>query len=73
MLTRESFLSEVEAFLTRANMNATAFGRLAVGDPSFIPDLRAGRAPNLRVVERVHEFIRAHDTAGPNPDQAKAS
>lgn len=65
MLTHETFVSEIEAFLKRSRMSASAFGRSAVGDPNFVGDLRAGRAPNLRLVEKVSEFIAARDEALP--------
>ena len=61
MTHAEQFLSEIEAFLTRSGMTATAFGKAALNDPSFVPDLRTGRKPNLGLVDRVHDFIRSHD------------
>lgn len=60
MLTAKSFLAQIEAFLERQGMSATAFGSEAVKDPNFVSDLRAGRMPSLRLVERVDEFMRAH-------------
>lgn len=65
MTHAEQFLSEIDAFLTRSGMSATAFGRGAVNDPNFVPDLRAGRKPNLGLVDRVHEFITKNDTPAP--------
>lgn len=59
MLTSEAFLSEIEQFLSKSGMSPTAFGRAAVGDPNFVPDLRNGRMPSLRLVERVSGFIEA--------------
>jgi 2,4-dienoyl-CoA reductase-like NADH-dependent reductase (Old Yellow Enzyme family) len=58
MLTAEKFLSEIDAFLKRSGMSATAFGREALNDPSFVHDLRNGRKPNLGVVSRVGDFMR---------------
>jgi hypothetical protein len=55
----QDFLNEIEAFLKRTGMSATAFGRDALKDPNFVHDLRAGRMPNLGIVERVNDFIRA--------------
>lgn len=57
----ESFLDEIDAFLTRKGMSASAFGKAALNDPNFVGDLRAGRMPNLGLVERVNTFIRAQD------------
>lgn len=61
MLTRDAFRAEIEAFIARSGMTATAFGVEAVRDPNFVHDLRNGRAPNLRSVERVLAFIRDRD------------
>jgi 2,4-dienoyl-CoA reductase-like NADH-dependent reductase (Old Yellow Enzyme family) len=53
----ERFAAEIEAFLAESGMNATAFGRAALNDPSFVGDLKKGRKPNLGIVDRVHAFI----------------
>lgn len=63
MLTVEAFLSSIERYLTRTGVSASAFGRAAVGDPNFVLDLRRGRAPNLRVVERVNQYMRDNPPA----------
>ena len=60
MLTQDAFLQQVEQFLTRTEMSATAFGREALKDPNFVSDLRDGRAPNLRIAQKVMEFMRSH-------------
>lgn len=62
MTHAERFIAEIDAFLTRAGMSASAFGRSAVNDPNFVGDIRAGRMPNLGLVDRVHAFIKAHDS-----------
>lgn len=61
MSSADAFLSEIDAFLERSRMTATAFGKAAVNDPSFVPDLRAGRKPNLGLVDRVYEFIKSQE------------
>ena len=53
------FLAEIEAFLQRARMSPSGFGRAAFGDPNFVRDLRAGRAPSLRLVDRARVFMAA--------------
>lgn len=71
MSRADEFRSEVEGFLERTGMSASAFGRAAVNDPNFVLDLRAGRNPNLGLVDRVHDFM-----AKPVPsvsDHAEAS
>lgn len=65
MVTAESFISEIDAFLTESGMSPTAFGKAAVGDPCFVRDLKAGRMPGLRLVQKVSEFIAAKRQASP--------
>ena len=60
MTQSEQFLAEIEAFLERSGMTATAFGK-AFNDLSLISDLRSGRSPRLALVDRVQAFIRSHD------------
>lgn len=63
MLTAETFLAEIEAFLAHEGISPSAFGRDAVGDPNFVSDLRAGRMPNLRMVGRVQGYIKQQSAA----------
>lgn len=58
MFSAEQFLAEIDTFLRRTGMSATAFGKEALNDPSFVHDLRNGREPTLGVVRRVGEFMR---------------
>lgn len=42
----------------RCNRTApTRFGREALGDPRFVFDLRRGREPRPRTVQRVRDFL----------------
>ncbi len=63
MTHAEAFLAEIEAFLKRSGMSASAFGKSALNDPNFVGDLRDGRMPSLGLVDRVHEFIRAQEAS----------
>jgi len=54
-----AFLSEIEAFLARECAAPSSFGRAAVGDPNFVRELRGGRAPSLRLVDRARAYMRA--------------
>lgn len=60
MSMQDAFLKKIERFLRESGMAETAFGRAVVNDGSLVADLRAGRSPSLRTVERVNEFIAAH-------------
>lgn len=57
MITQDAFLEEIEQFLESSGMAPTAFGRLSVGDPNLVKDVRDGRSLSLRLVGRVHNFI----------------
>lgn len=51
------FREQVEAFLTESGFKPTEFGRQAVGDPSFVLNLRRGRSPTLATADKVLAFI----------------
>jgi 2,4-dienoyl-CoA reductase-like NADH-dependent reductase (Old Yellow Enzyme family) len=57
MTLLESFLADVEAFLSERSMEASLFGRKALKDPNFVFELRTGRCPNLRTIQRVRAFM----------------
>jgi hypothetical protein len=62
MFTTQQFRAEIEAFLKRnKHLTPTVFGRLVARDGNLVGDIVAGRKPSLRTVERVGEFIKAHD------------
>lgn len=63
MSISDQFIADVEAFLARTGMTATAFGKETLNDPSFVPDLRGGRKPGLGSVDKVYEFMRARSLA----------
>jgi hypothetical protein len=54
-------LRKVEKFLRRTDMPETKFGRLAVGDPRLVRDLRNGREPRSRMVRRIEAFLAAYE------------
>ena len=50
-------LDQIETYLTQHGMPPTKFGRLVVGDPRFVEDLRGGRMPRRRTCERVRSYL----------------
>lgn len=50
-------LDRIELHLKQTHMSATRFGRRAVGDPRFVLDLRMGRRPRRRTVEKVELYL----------------
>jgi hypothetical protein len=73
MITGKKFLDEIEAFLIKWEMSSTNFGINAVGDGNFVGDLREGRMPSLRLVERVQEYIVAHELHKSKRERAKVA
>jgi sulfate adenylyltransferase subunit 2 len=55
----QSFLTEIERFLKDAAMDPSVLGKQAIGDPSFVSDLRKGRSPSTRTMERVRAWMSA--------------
>ena len=50
-------LRDVEKFLRESEIPAARFGREAMGDPRFVFDLRKGREPRPRTIQRVRCFL----------------
>ena len=54
-------LEHVESYLARTRLPPSTFGRMALGDPRLVEDLRAGRKLRLKTQERVRCYLmRAH-------------
>ena len=51
------YLETWKNILKSSNTPAARFGREAMGDPRFVFDLRNGREPRPRTVERVRAFL----------------
>ena len=59
----EQFAERVEAFLRASGSKPTEFGRQAIGDASFILNLRRGRSPTLATVDKVLAYIEELEAA----------
>ena len=53
-----NLLREVEKFLRQNDTPPTRFGWDAMRDPRFVFDLRNGRDPRPRTVERVRAYLK---------------
>jgi 2,4-dienoyl-CoA reductase-like NADH-dependent reductase (Old Yellow Enzyme family) len=49
----QTFLAEIERHLAAKNIEASAFGKQALGDPNFVFDLKKGRSPSTRTMDKV--------------------
>lgn len=57
-------LPEIETYLARTGLAASRFGRLAVGDPRFVADLKGGRKLRPKTHERVVRYLTVSLSAG---------
>lgn len=62
----------IEAFLRDSEMPPTTFGRLALGDPRFVLDLRNGRIPRDKTMLKAQKFITAWGSTKYVPMKMKA-
>jgi len=65
MVTAEQFISKIDSYLQSHKVSASAFGRAAIGDPNLVSDLKAGRMPNLRTLNRITEYMDANAASHP--------
>jgi hypothetical protein len=57
----ERLNDEIDRFLTRSGLTATAFGWEAIRDPNLYRALRLGRTPGLATLDRIREFMARAD------------
>jgi hypothetical protein len=50
-------LEQIEAYLAKTRTSPSTFGRLAVGDPRLVADLKSGRRPRRRTEERLRGYL----------------
>jgi hypothetical protein len=50
-------LEQIEHYLETSNLAPSRFGRMVVGDPRFVGDLRSGRRPRAKTLKRVSAFL----------------
>ena len=66
MSISSDLLREIDAFVRRAGMAPTTFGRLAANDGKLVARLRSGKGITTRTVEKVQAYMRARgDRGGP--------
>lgn len=60
----EELLKDIAAFIEAQGMTESDFGRRALGDPSFVGDVKNnGRCPSLKTAKRVRDFMAEHVSA----------
>ena len=58
-------LSRIERHLRRSGTAPTMFGRITMGDPRFVHDLRCGRVPRRETIRRIGEWLDRHEEEPP--------
>ena len=56
-----TLLTEIRKFLDKHRMAETRLGRLAVGDPNLVRDIRLGRQPRPDMQRRIREFLETYE------------
>lgn len=67
----DELLSEIEAFCRRNHIRESRFGRDAVNDTTFVPQLRAGRETRRSTEAKVRRFMAEYRPT--TPDEARAA
>jgi hypothetical protein len=57
-------LRRIERYIRATDTPPTRLGRLAVGDPRFVFDLRSGREPRPATEQRVQSWLDAREAEG---------
>jgi len=52
-----AILREIESFLRDTRMAPTRFGRDAVRDPRLVFDMRNGREPSPKMIQKIEHFM----------------
>ncbi|MFO1259537.1 MAG: hypothetical protein U1E68_00435 [Sphingomonadaceae bacterium] len=52
-----SILRKIESFLRDTGMAPTRFGRDAVRDPRLVFDIRNGREPSPKMIQKIEHFM----------------
>jgi sulfate adenylyltransferase subunit 2 len=61
----QTFLAEIENFLSSSGVEATSLGKQALGDPSLVFDLRKGRSPSARTMDKIRAWMQAQSATPP--------
>ena len=59
-LETSMLIRRIERYLRDTGMSGTRLGRLAMGDPRFVHDLRRGRLPRPSTERRLDRFMTTH-------------
>lgn len=72
MSETSALLQEIEAFIARADMAASTFGRKSVNDGKLVGRLRSGSTVTLEKAARIRRFISEGHVALPTTASVEA-
>lgn len=58
--SRRALAEDIEAFIVRHDLNPSRFGRMAMGDPKFVYELRKGRRMEPETMDELRTFMKAY-------------
>lgn len=58
-----ALLCEIGRACEQSKLKPTTFGRIAMGDPCFVFDMRRGRNPRAQTVEKLRRFLERLEAA----------
>ena len=64
MQTPSEFLTEIEKFLSKHEISPTMFGKILMGDPNFVFELREGRQVSLDIAAKLTRIIQHPQACG---------
>ena len=68
--SRRKLAEEIEAFIaSHDEMNPSRFGRLAMGDPTFVYEVRKGRRMEPETMDALRVFMKAYRSPKPGKSQ----
>ncbi|WP_120300177.1 hypothetical protein [Sphingomonas sp. PP-CC-1A-547] len=56
----DDLIRDIETFCRTHHIRESRFGRAAVNDTTFVPQLRAGREPRRATVGKVRQFMASY-------------
>lgn len=71
MSIRHELLQEIEAFLAKHKLSATALGTAALKDSAFMIRLRAGRNIGIESVDRLRTYMRNYPKQPPKREKSR--
>jgi predicted transcriptional regulator len=72
MSTRDVLIADIEKFLERSGMTATAFGQQCLNDAKLLHGLRHGRDIRTRQLDKIRAFMRSYKSKSKPEDEHRA-